>query len=73
MPSQAVFSIFVLGMALVDLLHAVAHQEFIVSGGEDGSRDVDEDGNPSVMVVRERFVAEEDCRLRRRRILAIRL
>ena len=50
-----------LRMATLDLLQAVPHQEFVVPCCEDGSGDVDQDGNPGVAVVgAEDLAAPED-------------
>lgn len=43
-----------------NLLQTVAHEKFIVSGGEDGGGHVDENRNPAVVFVGEGFGAEED-------------
>lgn len=58
---QALVALGVLGVALVDLLQAVAHEELVVACGEDGGGDVDEDGDPRVRTRKgEGFAAEED-------------
>ena len=58
MPRQAFLAVLVLGVALADLLQAVAHEELVVARSEDGGRDVDEDTDPRVG--REGALAEED-------------
>ena len=58
MPGQAFLAVLVLGVAFADLLQAVAHEEFVVGGGEDGGGDVDEDADPRVDG--EGALAEED-------------
>ena len=61
MLGQPVISILVDRVTTLDLLQAVAHQQLVEAGGEDGGRDVDKDRNPGVAVVSgEGFFAEED-------------
>lgn len=61
MPLQTLLAIFMLGMAGMDLLQAVPHEELVVSGCEDGGGHVDQDGNPGITVeIREGLLTEED-------------
>jgi hypothetical protein len=63
MSHQALLAIFMLSMPPLNLLQAVAHQEFVVAGGKYGRRDVDKDRNPGVaIIVAEDLATKEDRR-----------
>lgn len=51
MSPQSFFSLFVYSVSLSNLDQTVSHQEFIVTGREDGSRDVDQNCDPGVVIV----------------------
>lgn len=59
--TESRFTILVDGAAAGDLLQTVAHKQLVVAAGEESRGNVDEDGDPGVVVVAEDFAAEEDC------------
>ena len=46
-------------MPLRNLPQTISHQEFIVSGRENGGGDINQDGDPAVVEISEGFAAEE--------------
>ena len=59
---QRVLALLVQRVPAPDLLQAVPHQELVVARREEGRGDVDQDGDPRVVVVAEDLAAEEDGR-----------
>lgn len=59
---QALLALLVVGVALLDLLQAVAHQELVVPRGEDCGRHVDQHRDPGVAVVHAEDAAAEERR-----------
>ena len=51
MTLKTLITMLMLRMSTLDLLQAIPHQELIVACCEDGSRDVDQNGNPGVAIV----------------------
>lgn len=60
MPRQALLPILMPIVILPNQIQTIPHQELIVPRREQGSRHVDQDGDPRVVVVGEDFAAEED-------------
>ena len=62
MPLQPLLPVLMNRMALPNLTQTVPHQKLIIPCCEDRRRHIDQDGNPAVIIVRERLAAEEDGR-----------
>ena len=60
MSLQPLLTILMSRMTFSNLTEGIPHQKLIIARCEDGSGDVDEDGDPGVIVVGEGLAAEED-------------
>lgn len=59
--SETFVTLLVNSCTVAQLLKTVTHKELVPSGGKERRRDVDQDGDPAVVVVRKGFAAVEDC------------
>ena len=62
MPLQAFLPILMHRMSLANLTQTIPHQKLIVPRREQRRRHIDQDRNPAVIHIGERFAAEEDGR-----------
>lgn len=60
MPLQPLIAMLMHSPPSPQLRQAIAHDELVVAGGEDGGGHVDEDGDPRVATIGEGLAAEED-------------
>ena len=56
MQRQPILAVLMYRVALADLLQTVTHEELVVACGEERSRNVNKDGYPGVVVVRENLI-----------------
>lgn len=59
MPLQPLLSVFMHSMPLSNLTQTIPHQELIIPRREQRRGHIDQDGDPTVVHVAERFAAEE--------------
>ena len=59
---QTLLPVFMQRMALSNLTQTIPHQELIIPRSKQRSRNINQDSNPAVVKVRERFSAEENSR-----------
>ena len=59
---QALLPMFMQRMALSNLAQTIPHQELIIPRSKQRSRNINQDSNPAIVKVRERFSAEENSR-----------
>lgn len=60
MSAKTFFTTLMRRVACGDLLQRIPHQHLIVRSREDGGWDVDQNGDPGIVLIGENFSAEED-------------